>query len=675
MDCRFFSRFCLFFASFYLHLQLAYGGEFLIYHNKATAEALIEVYTKLANIGWGRVNFTGADIFATSADQGTRLGAALLNTPSYFTLQLYEAGSGTPEGLSALFEQLKSSTVYYIIRSKFDDQQGQILSNYNPPMFGDILFDNPEGFVGNRDVNQAFSIMDDKAAQKMINNTSDFSSVTAWKWANNNNQVTSAVVIEALTKAIANPPKELLGFNFSGSPGISDEIAPYLAELIKKSPIPQIFNFNFSFVSGENSNDLIAAVIENIPATMSGGLNSNFKFKHGNLTGFSETWWKFFLQNSNNLIFGYNKLGNSMQAFANAIKERPASTSLWLDLSSNEIDGEAATLLLEALGYYFETNHPTSAFYFAFGGNPLGDQGIDALVNFFNRFSVYVNDCPWNQVTFDDSQFSAENWIKLLDVLKTTDLSSITLKRANLSDPRVMRKLGELIAASPKLWYIDMSNASITDEGIAEFASAISNISQLPSYTLLRHNLIGDNGAKVLADSIKTVQVATNINLDLSHNKIGTDGAMALIGVNSEKQIASITLGGNLEIDVDSILPLFAHQSGAINLASMGLTDEQAVSLAQIIKNNPRYKDLIVYGNEIGDKGMLALGDAFVYSLQQVFASLPPHKNSRVNTSERFDRARMSYYKHRPTQSQVEEKKEETSVLTSSYFGNRCTVQ
>lgn len=663
MKHRLFLRICLFFVATYLHGPFAISGEFLIYNNNATPTSLITIFTELSALNWASLSFVGADIRASTAEEGTQLGQALaLNNPEYFTLQAYKAGSGTSAGLSALLAQLSSSKAYYLIQSHFDNEQGVTLGSASPPppMFGEVVFDDPASFAeaGHRTVKDGFSFMNDSAAQQLINNTTNFSDIHGLSWSNNGKQISSAPVIEALEKIAANPSPRFRGLDFSNSPGITTEIAPAIDKLLKNIPTPNSFSFDFSYISGENSNDLVAAVINNLPSTL-GDLNNAFKFNHGNLTSFSEDWWRFFLNNSNVLFFAQNNLGNSMPALANAFKSRPSSTSLWLDLSSNYIDDDGAIAFFAALGDYLEANHPTDSFYFAFGGNPLGDRGMDALVGFLQRFSTYVNECPWNQVAFNDSEFSPENWSKLFDALKTTSLSSLSLSGSNLSDPRVMGKLGELLVASPKIWFMELRKAKISDEGMTEFANAITNISHLPSYMWLQRNSIGAGGATALATALKTVKIATNVNLYLNRNYIGTNAAKELLSVNDERAIAAISLGRN-PINVDDILPLYAYQKGGgtINLSSMNLTDSQAITLANIIKDNPVFESLIVNDNQIGDEGMLALSQAFITSLQAVAKP--------QSSMKRLDLSRQSYRDIKPVV------RSEPSVPPKT---GRCTIQ
>ena len=122
------------------------------------------------------------------------------------------------------------------------------------------------------------------------------------------------------------------------------------------------------------------------------------------------------------------------------------------------------------------------------------------------------------------------------------DCTSLDLGYSWLGDEGA-RALAEALKTNKALTSLNIHSNSIKADGARALAQALKTNKALTSL-ILRNNLIGADGARALAEVLKSDSALTS--LDLEVNSIGNEGARALAeALKSNGALASLDLGGN----------------------------------------------------------------------------------------------------------------------------------
>ena len=173
--------------------------------------------------------------------------------------------------------------------------------------------------------------------------------------------------------------------------------------------------------------------------------------------------------------------------------------------------------------------------------------------------------------------------------------------------------LSRLEKNDKSLTELDLSFNSIGPEGAKAIADVLKTNTTLTKL-YLTDNEIGDEGGKALAEALKVNTTVTK--LYLSNNKIGDEGAKALAQALKEKStVTSINLmGNNIGPEGAKALALALEKNStvtSIDLMGNKIGDQGAEALAQVLEKNSTLTSIdLSYNNNIGDQGAKALAQA-----------------------------------------------------------------
>ena len=147
---------------------------------------------------------------------------------------------------------------------------------------------------------------------------------------------------------------------------------------------------------------------------------------------------------------------------------------------------------------------------------------------------------------------------------------------------------GKIVATSlehlTNLQYLDLSHNSIGADGAVAMAKGLKNAVKL-QYLDLTENYIGDDGAVAIAEGLKNA--ASLQTLKLVRNKIGCDGVAAL--AEGLKHLTSLQV---------------------LELSSNTIGDDGVVALAESIKQSTSLQVLKLHDTKLGDDGVAALAES-----------------------------------------------------------------
>ena len=553
----------------------------------------------------------GTDMIVSNIDDAYLISQTLLTSQNLRNITCYKLNESSADSIKVFVDAFANqNNIQLSIQDTYFDNAEQIkaLGSSNVRMaINKVELNNGQDFINEKklNINNWLTFTDDAMANAMIENTNTYENLNIRLSRNIN--LTSAPIITILENAL-NFDQSTLTIDLSANFGkVDTNIAPALGTLLAEKQ-PSKYSFNFSDISG-NSNDLIQAITKNLANI--GAPSSNYiKYNNGTINNLTSDQWSFIFKNFSTILFSANQLGSNMSELISGITEKPDHPFFWLDLSFNQIDDDGANLLFPALTNALNKSHPTAGFFLSFGGNPLGDNGVDAMVAFFNQFGTYAHHCLWNQVALDGSNFTEDNWVKIFTSLKTANLSSLSLNKCPLTS-KALQSLGELLVACPNIWFLNLNRCEINDESIGEFAKAIVNIDSIPQYIDMKHNKIKNLGAIALATALKTVKNEIYGSLYVQNNLIGTKGAKALIEINMEKNITSSYLNNNPITNRNEMINSYQFiKGGNIGLSKTSISNKNALVLAHIIAKNNVFDTIALNDNQINDSGILAIAAA-----------------------------------------------------------------
>ena len=159
---------------------------------------------------------------------------------------------------------------------------------------------------------------------------------------------------------------------------------------------------------------------------------------------------------------------------------------------------------------------------------------------------------------------------------------------------------------------IDLSFNRIGDLGAVALARTIK-IQKAVTSIDLRDNNIGDAGAVAFADALDFNTTVQEINL--SENNIGDEGAVALANaIKANRNVQQIHLSKNNIGDAGAVALAYAMKINRtvqqIHLSNKMIGDDGAVALADALKTNWAVQQIHLSNTMISDDGAVALADA-----------------------------------------------------------------
>ena len=244
-----------------------------------------------------------------------------------------------------------------------------------------------------------------------------------------------------------------------------------------------------------------------------------------------------------------------------------------VDLSSCDIGHAGAQHLAQALCVN------TSVKILKLSYNPLGDEGAKALAEILGR-----------------------NGTESSETVNTT-LEHVDLSWCSI-EPIGAQHLAQALRVNTSVKTLNLScNPLVGYEGAKALAQMLGGngvescgiVNTTLEYVVLSDYNIGPVGAQHLAQALR---VNTSVKtLDLSHNLLGDEGAKALAEI----------LGGNGAESSGTANTTLKH----INLSFCSIGPVGAQHLAQALRVNTSVKTLKLSGNHLGDEGAKALADMF----------------------------------------------------------------
>jgi len=254
-----------------------------------------------------------------------------------------------------------------------------------------------------------------------------------------------------------------------------------------------------------------------------------------------------------------------------------------LHLDHRPIPEEGASALARTLIAHDETERLSLI------NTSLTDNGLKALAEHFEKYGVKVLDLSQNRIT----SASMEELGKGIAANQT--LTEISLENNEINDAGIVA-LAPNVGPKVTLTKLNLNGNKISTQGVEALAEHLSNADHpLPELQLARNalddsscsalakllssnpsiihvnlsgNKIGNRGVQTLTQALSSPNCAV-ATLDLSHNEIGIDGALAiekLLQVN--KSILSVDLSENKNIlGTSSLAPLFKEGFNFPNLS------------------------------------------------------------------------------------------------------------
>jgi Ran GTPase-activating protein (RanGAP) involved in mRNA processing and transport len=127
-------------------------------------------------------------------------------------------------------------------------------------------------------------------------------------------------------------------------------------------------------------------------------------------------------------------------------------------------------------------------------------------------------------------------------------------------------------------------------------------------------NLIGDQGAYWIAQSLMHQPNNCVTELDLSSNEITEQGAVCLADMLGRSHISAFLLNGNQAGVKGALAIARAMQTNrrlnVLGLCGNAIGDEGAAQIAHVAKTHPRIKAMLLEDNVLGERGIMAVADA-----------------------------------------------------------------
>lgn len=209
----------------------------------------------------------------------------------------------------------------------------------------------------------------------------------------------------------------------------------------------------------------------------------------------------------------------------------------------------------------------------------IGDQGVTQLVE-----SLLLNTSITN-LSLSSCQMNNASVKELKKYIETTStLTHLDLSQNNIDNAGLVL-LSESLALNKTLKYLNLSSNQIGDEGLSPFVNSLLKNSKITiPHLLLKNNQISDPGCNEIASLISGYKLT---EIDLSHNRIGNDGAEALSNALLQNKTTTVM---NLEY----------NEIGYVG----------ATKLAFMLMNNQTLNSLLLGGNRLGEQAILLLGES-----------------------------------------------------------------
>ena len=203
--------------------------------------------------------------------------------------------------------------------------------------------------------------------------------------------------------------------------------------------------------------------------------------------------------------------------------------------------------------------------------------------------------------------------MELQEILSRLEKNDKSLTELDLSfnsiGPEGAKAIADVLKTNTTLTKLYLTDNEIGDEGGKALAEALK-VNTTVTKLYLSNNKIGDEGAKALAQALKEKSTVTSINL--MGNNIGPEGAKALaLALEKNSTVTSIDLMGNKIGDqgAEALAQVLEKNSTvtSINLIDNNIGPEGAKALAQALKENSTVTSINLSFNKIGDQGAEAL--------------------------------------------------------------------
>jgi hypothetical protein len=157
------------------------------------------------------------------------------------------------------------------------------------------------------------------------------------------------------------------------------------------------------------------------------------------------------------------------------------------------------------------------------------------------------------------------------------------------------------------LEYLSFDNTEISDEGLAEIATALRSQSQLERLDLNNNN-IGNSGCIALGNTLSKWPHSNKLEtLNVTANAIDDEGLQALVsGMMNCRSLKRLSLSHNQSITAAGLRSLFpllqseSHFLETLVLYGIGFGDNGAIALAEGLRGNESLKELWLYPSAAG---------------------------------------------------------------------------
>lgn len=261
----------------------------------------------------------------------------------------------------------------------------------------------------------------------------------------------------------------------------------------------------------------------------------------------TELYERFDSLNITDLSFRYLGIKGT-RALAEAL---PHSRVTTLDMCNNNLGDEGVTILTAALaGLQVTELNLSSNKVMAEGIKSLaailpGSNIINLDLAYNDISSDGIRDLglllPHTKITYLNllrNNIGPEGVGFIASGLPASQITRLSLHSNNLGDEGI--KMLSVGLVGSQVEYLDLRSNNIGDEGMRAFASALPNSKIVTLY--LNNNRIGDEGAGFIAASLSRSQVT---KLWLPYNAIGVKGIKSLANVLPISKIESLELAGN----------------------------------------------------------------------------------------------------------------------------------
>ena len=221
-----------------------------------------------------------------------------------------------------------------------------------------------------------------------------------------------------------------------------------------------------------------------------------------------------------------------------------------------------------------------------------------------------ANESP-DKICIIDSVLDNHQIKILCDFIRTSAIEKLILSRCLIKDEGA-KALADALKTNTSLIALNLSNNNVEDKGAASLADALKTNTSLIELNLSNNN-VEDEGAEALADALKRNTSLTE--LDLSDIIVGDAGVASLAdALKVNTSLVSLDLRYN-EINAEGAEALADALKRNTSLTELNLSynnvgDAGAASLADALKVNTSLVLLDLRDNEIGDEGAEALTES-----------------------------------------------------------------